>query len=79
MPKKKAETYVCRYPCKGHLSPRTKTRNGSTSTITLATMKVGRCTYFLKGSPKPNAGPKWYGVKGMFAQHNIHVRFFIGF
>jgi hypothetical protein len=32
---------------------------------TLAIMKVGKCINFLSGSPKPNAGPKWNGVKGI--------------
>jgi len=41
----------------------------------LANMKVGACKYFLNGSPKAKAGPKWNGVKGI----NVTLLLFCGY
>jgi len=46
---------------------------GSMSTITLATRKVGRSTYFRKMSPNSNAGPRWKGVKGIKYYYELGI------
>ena len=63
---------LCKKPCKGQGALKIKTQNGSISTITLATSKVGKSKILNRSSPIQELGPQWNGVNGI-------ILFFIRF
>jgi len=52
-------------PWSGYLRPRSITRRGSKSTITLANKKVGKSRSLRRNNPMRRPGPRWNGVNGI--------------